>query len=142
MKWYAVAAAARYLSVCAHAARHRRERALNTRAQARRFLLRPRNRIRELTPERDIADNAGGYGWRSAVYSLNENKSSSIPAARFPPATRSVREISPNAVKSRYYLSHVTAARYSFFSPLSSARPRANFRSRARARLKTPRDFP
>lgn len=56
------------------------DRALNTRAQARRFLFRRVIEYAELTPERDIADN-GRLRIAQRVYSLNENKSSSIAIA-------------------------------------------------------------
>lgn len=56
------------------------DRALNTRAQARRFLFRRVIEYAELTPERDIADN-GRLRIAQRVYSLNENKSSSIATA-------------------------------------------------------------
>jgi len=55
------------------------DRALNTRAQARRFLFR-RVIEYELTLEHDIADN-GRLRIAQRVYSLNENKSSSIATA-------------------------------------------------------------
>lgn len=56
------------------------DRALNTRAQAHRFLFRRVIEYAELTPERDIADN-GRLRIAQRVYSLNENKSSPIATA-------------------------------------------------------------
>lgn len=69
----------RYLSV-AHKQLPMCDRALNTRAQARRFLFRRVIEYAELTTERDIADN-GRLRIAQRVYSLNENKSSSIATA-------------------------------------------------------------
>lgn len=67
----------RYLSMV-HKQLPTYDRALNTRAQAHRFLFRHViEYAAELTPERDIADN-GRLRIAQRVYSLNENKSSPI----------------------------------------------------------------